>query len=127
MGLRDRYYMKERPRHSGDGSGSDSGLTWLMIAAVAVPLAIGAFKLYQHVRAEMTPGEGDLVVNVNTATEQELQTIPKIGPALAREIVRGRPYEKIDDLERVPGIGRYTLNAIRPYVKVEGEVEILSP
>lgn len=102
---------------------SGSGQKWLMIAAVAVPLAIGAFKLYQNVRTEMKPGEGELVVNINTATEQELQTIPKIGPALAREIVRGRPYEKIEDLERVPGIGHYTLNAIRPYIKVEGTSE----
>lgn len=122
MGLRDRDYMNE-PRPGGGGSGSGSTTNWLMIAAVAIPLAIGAFKLYQHVSAGMKPGEGDLVVNINTATEQELQTIPKIGPSLAREIIRGRPYEKIEDLERVPGIGRYTLNAIRPYVKVEGQAE----
>ena len=123
MGLRDRDYMNERPRDSGGAPTSGNATNWLIVAAVAIPLAIGAFKLYQHVRAEMKPGEGDLVVNINTATEQELQTIPKIGPAIAREIVRGRPYEKVEDLERVPGIGRYTLNAIRPYVKVEGEAE----
>ncbi|MFZ2509175.1 MAG: helix-hairpin-helix domain-containing protein [Steroidobacteraceae bacterium] len=94
-----------------------------MIAAIAVPLAFGAWKLYKSVSKEMMPGEGDLVVNVNTATQQELETIPGVGPVLARDIVRGRPYQSIEELDRVKGIGTYTLNSIRPYVKVEGETD----
>ena len=93
----------------------------LMIAAVAVPVAIGAVTLYKKVSAELTPGEGDLVVNVNAAAQDELETIPGIGPLLAREIIRERPYARVEDLERVKGIGRYTVNSIRPYVKVEGQ------
>lgn len=96
---------------------------WLTIAAIAIPLATGAFYLYRNIRAEMTPGEGDLIVNVNTATLDELETIPDIGPVISRQIIGGRPYERVEDLERVRGIGRYTLNSIRPYVKVEGETE----
>ena len=92
-----------------------------MVLAIGVPLAIGAFKLYQKVSKGMEPGEGGLVVNVNTATEAELEKIPGVGPSLAHEIIRGRPYEKIEDLDRVRGVGQYTLNEIRPYVKVEGE------
>jgi hypothetical protein len=95
----------------------------LTIAAIAIPLAIGGFYLYRYIRAEFTPGEGDLVVNVNNATEAELETIPGIGPAISKQIIAGRPYGRIEDLERVRGIGRYTLNSIRPYVKVEGETE----
>jgi competence protein ComEA len=96
---------------------------WLTIAAIAIPLATGAFYLYKHIRAEMTPGEGDLIVNVNTATQDELETIPGIGPVLSRQVIAGRPYERIEDLERVRGIGPYTVNSIRPYVKVTGETE----
>lgn len=96
---------------------------WLGIAAIAIPLATGAIYLYRNIRAELTPGEGDLVVNVNTATQDELETIPGVGPAISRQIIAGRPYERVEDLERVRGIGRYTLNSIRPYVKVEGETE----
>ncbi len=102
----------------------DSKRDWsnvLMVLAIAVPLAIGAFKLYQKFSKEMGPGEGGLVVNVNTATEAELEKIPGVGPSLAHEIIRSRPYGKIEDLERVRGIGHYTLNNMRPYVKVEGE------
>ena len=93
----------------------------LTIAAVAIPIAIGAVALYKKFNAELTPGEGDLVVNVNTATHEELETIPGIGTQLAREIIRERPYARIEDLERARGIGSYTLNSIRPYVKVEGQ------
>jgi competence protein ComEA len=95
----------------------------LTIAAIAIPLAIGAFYLYRYMRAEFTPGEGDLIVNVNIATQQELETIPGVGPVLARQIIAGRPYSKLEDLERVRGIGHFTVNNMRPYVKVEGKTE----
>ncbi|MDZ4197804.1 MAG: helix-hairpin-helix domain-containing protein [Kiritimatiellia bacterium] len=44
-------------------------------------------------------------VNPNTASEEQLQTLPGIGPALARRIVEGRPYSGPEDLLRVSGIG----------------------
>ena len=116
MGLQDREYMRRR-------AGGGSGLKYLLIAAIAISLAIGAFQLYKRVRHELTPGEGDLVVNVNTATLEELETIPDIGPVLAREIVRGRPYKQLEDLERVRGIATYTINSIRPFAKVEGQTQ----
>ncbi len=123
MGLRDREYMRRPGSNGGTPPSGGSGLKFLMIAAIAVPLAFGAWKLYKSVSKEMMPGEGDLVVNVNTATQQELETIPGVGPVLARDIVRGRPYQSIEELDRVKGIGTYTLNSIRPYVKVEGETD----
>ena len=115
MGLMDRDYMRRAVRGSG------SGPRYLMIAAIAIPLAIGAFQLYKYVRNETTPGEGDLIVNVNNATLKELQTIPGVGPQLAKRIIRGQPYARIEDLERVNGIGPYSLKLMRPYVKVDGE------
>ena len=96
---------------------------FLTIAALAITLAIASFYLYRNIRAEFTPGEGDLIVNVNNATQQELETIPGIGPSLAKLIIAGRPYSRVEDLERVRGIGNYTVNSIRPYVKVEGQTE----
>ncbi|MFI5224115.1 MAG: ComEA family DNA-binding protein, partial [Nitrospirales bacterium] len=62
-------------------------------------------------------GEGKLIVNVNTATREELETIPGIGPELAKRIIIGRPYGTVEELIRVKGIGEYTLGSIRPYVK----------
>lgn len=93
----------------------------LTVGVIAIPFAIGALALYKNFNAELTPGDGDLIVNVNTATQSELATIPGIGPSLAHEIIRERPYARVEDLERVRGIGSYTLNSIRPYVKVDGQ------
>ncbi|MGH8130619.1 MAG: ComEA family DNA-binding protein [Steroidobacteraceae bacterium] len=65
--------------------------------------------------------EGSLPVNVNTATKVELESIPGIGPALAAQIIAGRPYSRIEDLERVHGLGRNLVNSLRPSIKVDGE------
>ena len=122
MGLLDRDYMRRARKIGTVASGGGGGMQkLLMIAVIAIPLAIGAWQLYKKFDRESAPGEGALVVNVNLATQQELETIPGIGPVLAREIIRERPYEKVEDLNRVKGIGSYTFNSIRPYVKVEGE------
>lgn len=48
-------------------------------------------------------------VNINTATAAEFETLPGIGPGLARTIVKYRegngPFRTIHDLQKVPGIG----------------------
>ena len=65
--------------------------------------------------------EGTLIVNVNTASARELETLPGIGPALATLIIAGRPYESIKDLELVQGIGPAKMKSLRPFVIVDGE------
>ena len=56
-------------------------------------------------------------VNVNTASEKQLQSLSDIGPVLARRIVRIReaegPYGAPDSLMRVPGIGPRLLDRLR--------------
>jgi len=56
-------------------------------------------------------------VNVNTATVEELQTLPGIGPALARRIVEHRaargPFRSAEELAKVPGIGPATATRLR--------------
>jgi competence protein ComEA len=58
-------------------------------------------------------------VNVNTATLEELETLPGIGPSRAQDIINNRPYATVDELDRVPGIGSATLEKLRPYVVVQ--------
>ena len=62
-------------------------------------------------------------INLNQADTTTLVKLPGIGPALAREIVRQRtehgPFESVDDLLEVKGIGPKKLQKIRPYVAVD--------
>lgn len=64
------------------------------------------------------------VLNVNTATVEELQMLPGIGPAIAKDIVKYRtekgPFKAIADLDKVKGIGKQKLEGIRPYCALEG-------
>lgn len=61
-------------------------------------------------------------LDVNRATQEQLQTVPGIGPALARRIVEWRrehgPFETLEELLHVRGIGPRTLDRIRPYLEV---------
>jgi DNA uptake protein ComE-like DNA-binding protein len=73
--------------------------------------------------SDQKPREGSLIVNVNDAEFEELESLPCVGKELAKEIFSKRPYKSVDDLIRVKGIGEKNLECIRPYVKVSGETE----
>ena len=61
-------------------------------------------------------------VNINTATAEELQTLPRIGPAMAQRIIAWREahggFRSVDELDAVPGIGPSMLENLRPLVTV---------
>ncbi|ADG75121.1 Soluble ligand binding domain protein [Cellulomonas flavigena DSM 20109] len=63
----------------------------------------------------------DGLVDLNSATEQELQELPGVGPVLAGRIVQRRterPYAAVDELDEVAGIGPALLADLRPRVRV---------
>ena len=73
----------------------------------------------QKVRDQVTKAKAPQgLVNLNTATEKELQSIKGIGPAFAKRIITGRPYTTVDDLLKVKGISTKKLETIRPYFVV---------
>src|SRR5947208_1458625 len=54
-------------------------------------------------------------IDVNTATEKELTTVPGIGHVMAARIIAARPFRSADDLKKVSGIGDKKYAQIRPY------------
>jgi competence protein ComEA len=61
-------------------------------------------------------------LNLNTASAEDLERLPKVGPSLAARIVAFRekfgPFTTVDSLVRVPGIGPATLAMLRDKVTV---------
>ncbi|MCD7100618.1 helix-hairpin-helix domain-containing protein [Pseudoclavibacter sp. 13-3] len=61
-------------------------------------------------------------VNLNSATTDQLQTLPGVGPSTAQKIIDSRnaegPFASVDDLTRVAGIGEKTLEKLRSRVTV---------
>ena len=62
----------------------------------------------------------DRRVNVNLAAASELQVLPQVGPVVAQRIVDYRkavgPFRKVEELLNVKGIGRKTLERLRPLI-----------
>ena len=68
------------------------------------------------------------VVNINTATKEELTTLKGVGDKRAQEIIDYRKkhgnFKSVDDLEKVPGIGPGLMKQIRSSVTVTGKTSI---
>ena len=66
---------------------------------------------------------GDGLININTADEETLCTLPGIGESRARDIVRYReengPFENCEDIMKVPGIKGSVYSKIRDRIKIE--------
>ena len=61
-------------------------------------------------------------INVNNADQATLQKLPGIGPKISQRILDERdkrPFQTIDELRRVSGIGPKTLEKLRPHVSIE--------
>jgi competence protein ComEA len=68
------------------------------------------------------------VVNINTASEEELIRLPGVGPSKAKAILALRKrmgkFNRIENLLRVRGIGRKTLRKLHPMLTLKGETTL---
>ncbi len=66
--------------------------------------------------AKLAPGEK---ININTATAEELDKLPDIGPVKAKAIIEGRPYKTPEDIMKVKGIKEGIYNQIKDHITVQ--------
>ena len=82
-------------------------------------------KQSYKVKQSIQPSESSLklqTVNINTATEAELDTLPGIGPAIAKRIITFRKqqaFTKPEDIMLVKGIGKKKFAKLRERITVE--------
>lgn len=91
------------------------------------PLQNGTSLPEKTGEADRMPAVADIDgrVNINTATQAELESLPGIGPTLASRIIAYRQehgaFTRLEDLQKVSGIGEGLFNKIKDLITIEGE------
>lgn len=58
------------------------------------------------------------LISINTATQSELTSLSGVGEKTAEKIINGRPYQTLEDLKNVEGIGDKTFENLKPYISL---------
>ncbi|AWN22068.1 competence protein ComEA [Deinococcus irradiatisoli] len=56
-------------------------------------------------------------LDLNTASQAQLEALPGIGPAMAARLIAARPYHTLADLDAVRGVGPVLLGKLTPLVR----------
>ena len=65
--------------------------------------------------------------NINTATQEQLELLPGIGPSMAKKIIdyrTAKPFAEPMQVVRIKGIGRKTFEKLKPMLTVKGETTL---
>jgi hypothetical protein len=90
-------------------------LFWSASAALVFLLAVAPVLMAQTGPAGQTAGAK---IDLNTASQAVLESLPGVDPATAKQIIAGRPYTSVADLSKA-GVPASTIEGITPFVKVE--------
>lgn len=86
-------------------SRSKWSLMWMVVVAVSLAFSLPA--AYGQAKK----------VDLNTATQKELEDVKGVGPATAKKIIAGRPYKSVDELKKA-GLSDKQIKSIGPSVTV---------
>lgn len=98
----------------------------LRVAALAVLTGLCATLSIAGAQKKRAPAKP---IDLNTATVEQLEQLPGIGPVTARAIVRFReksgPFRRVEELRAVPRISKSRFEKLRPYVTIGNPVRKL--
>lgn len=63
--------------------------------------------------------ESNGMININTASESELDALPKVGPVTAKKIISARPYSNINELVSRKVLGQKTFDGLKEKILAE--------
>lgn len=70
------------------------------------------------------------VININTASAEEISAIPGLGEKKSQAVIKFRekhgPFTKVEDIKKVDGIGDKLFDKIMPYIVVKGDTTFKS-
>jgi comEA protein len=96
----------------------------LKLAGLVLGLIVG-LSLQPLLSLQAGGKPGDQKVNINTASVDELQKLPRIGSAIAQRIVDYRKengnFKRVEDLMKVRGIGEKVFNQLKDLITVGAE------
>src|SRR5713226_9299271 len=102
--------------HYGDAMARRSQAIRLILSSLFLSLVFSMVVLSATKKPPLKP------VNINTATSEELQQVPGIGPATAEKILLMRKsygaFKSVDDLLAIKGLGKKRLEKMRKYLTV---------
>ena len=100
-------------------------LVTLLIAGVPLSSAQSAAKAGGASKAPAANGAPTTPVNLNTATEAQLEALPGVGASTAKRIIEYRQkngsFKKIEELMNVKGIGEKSFLKLKPLITVTGD------
>ncbi len=126
--------IENRPYKSVDEL-SKAGLSAKKIEALKPFVTVGPAASAQPAKKEAKPAKAPAVpeksaekaasskaptgpVDLNTADQKTLESLPGVGPKTAQEIIKGRPYKSVDDLSKVKGMSKGKVEALKGMVTV---------